>query len=333
MIFANQIRLYRIMLTDQKIISLAKQTLRIESDAVMGLMEMLNEDFVSCIKLIHASEGRVVVSGIGKSAIIASKIVATLNSTGTPSVFLHAADAIHGDLGMIQRNDSVILISNSGNTPEIKVLAPLIKSGGNILIAMVGVMDSFLATQADYVLSTKVEKEACPNNLAPTSSTTAQLAMGDALAVCLLEMKGFTATDFAKYHPGGALGKRLYLKVEDLLSTSEQPIVSPDAPLNEVIIEISSKRLGATAVLEAGKLVGIITDGDLRRMMQKKFDFDSLKAKDIMTSRPKTVDREMMAVEALALMKSNNITQLVVSDGNSFVGFVHLHDLLKEGII
>jgi arabinose-5-phosphate isomerase len=321
------------MLSDQKIISLAKETLQIEADSVLGLMEMLNDDFISSIKLIHASEGRVVVSGIGKSAIIANKIVATLNSTGTPAVFLHAADAIHGDLGMIQRNDTVILISNSGNTPEIKVLAPLIKSGGNVLIAMVGVMDSFLATQADYVLSTKVKKEACPNNLAPTSSTTAQLAMGDALAVCLLEMKGFTASDFARYHPGGALGKRLYLKVEDLLSNIEQPIVSSDAPLNEVILEISSKRLGATAVVDSGKLVGIITDGDLRRMMQKKFDFDTLKAGDIMTKNPKTVIREMMAVEALTLMKSNNITQLVVSDGMNFIGFVHLHDLLKEGII
>lgn len=321
------------MLSDQKIISLAKETLQIEADSVLGLMEMLNDDFISSIKLIHASEGRVVVSGIGKSAIIANKIVATFNSTGTPAVFLHAADAIHGDLGMIQRNDTVILISNSGNTPEIKVLAPLIKSGGNVLIAMVGVMDSFLATQADYVLSTKVKKEACPNNLAPTSSTTAQLAMGDALAVCLLEMKGFTASDFARYHPGGALGKRLYLKVEDLLSNIEQPIVSSDAPLNEVILEISSKRLGATAVVDSGKLVGIITDGDLRRMMQKKFDFDSLKASDIMTKNPKTVIREMMAVEALALMKSNNITQLVVSDESNFIGFVHLHDLLKEGII
>ncbi len=321
------------MLSDQKIISLAKETLQIEADSVLGLKDMLNDDFISCIKLIHASNGRVVVSGIGKSAIIANKIVATFNSTGTPAVFLHAADAIHGDLGMIQRNDSVILISNSGNTPEIKVLAPLIKSGGNILIAMVGVMDSFLATQADFVLSTKVKKEACPNNLAPTSSTTAQLAMGDAIAVCLLEMKGFTASDFARYHPGGALGKRLYLKVEDLLSNIEQPIVSPDAPLNEVILEISSKRLGATAVVEAGKLVGIITDGDLRRMMQKKFDFDTLKASDIMTKNPKTVIRDLMAVEALALMKSNNITQLVVSEGDNFVGFVHLHDLLKEGII
>ncbi len=321
------------MLSDQKIISLAKETLQIEADSVLGLMEMLNDDFISAIKLIHASEGRVVVSGIGKSAIIANKMVATFNSTGTPAVFLHAADAIHGDLGMIQRNDTVILISNSGNTPEIKVLAPLIKSGGNVLIAMVGMMDSFLAVQADYVLSTKVKKEACPNNLAPTSSTTAQLAMGDALAVCLLEMKGFTASDFARYHPGGALGKRLYLKVEDLLSNLDQPIVSPDAPLNEVILEISSKRLGATAVVEAGKLEGIITDGDLRRMMQKKFNFDTLKASDIMTQNPKTVNREMMAVEALALMKTNNITQLVVSEGNSFVGFVHLHDLLKEGII
>lgn len=321
------------MLSDQEIIRLAGETLRIEAESVLGLVDLLDDHFIACAKLIHASEGRLVVSGIGKSAIIANKIVATLNSTGTPSVFLHAADAIHGDLGMIQRNDVVILISNSGNTPEIKVLAPLIKSGGNVLIGMVGVPDSFLATQADYVLSTRVKKEACPHNLAPTSSTTAQLALGDALAVCLLEMKGFTSSDFARYHPGGALGKRLYMKVEDLLSNTAQPIVLPDASLNEVILEISSKRLGATAVVENGKLVGIITDGDLRRMMQKKFDFDTLKARDIMTVHPKTVQREVMAVEALAMMKSSNITQLVVSEGPTFIGFVHLHDLLKEGII
>jgi len=321
------------MINEDNIILLAKETLTIEADAVKGLIEMLDKDFVSTVQLIHSSNGRVVVSGIGKSAIIASKIVATFNSTGTPSIFLHAADAIHGDLGMIQRDDIVVLISNSGNTPEIKVLAPLIKSGGNKLIAMVGEKDSFLSKQADYVLSTSVKKEACPNNLAPTSSTTAQLAMGDALAVCLLEMKGFTSEDFAKYHPGGALGKRLYLKIDDLVSSENQPIVSPEASLKEVIFEISSKRLGATAVVENGILLGIITDGDLRRMMEKESSFTNLKAKEIMTKSPKTVQRETMAVEALTIMKSNNITQLVVSEGPKFIGFVHLHDLLKEGII
>ncbi|MBL7922754.1 MAG: KpsF/GutQ family sugar-phosphate isomerase [Bacteroidia bacterium] len=321
------------MLTDKKIIALAKATLKLESDAVAGLSDQLNKDFIAVVQLIHASKGRLVVSGIGKSAIIANKMVATFNSTGTAAIFLHAADAIHGDLGMIQRNDVVILISNSGNTPEIKVLAPLIRSGKNPLVAMVGVLDSFLAKQADYVLSTKVKKEACPHNLAPTSSTTAQLALGDALAVCLLEMKGFTAQDFARYHPGGALGKRLYLKVEDLWSGNAQPSVGPEAPLTEVILEISSKRLGATAVVQKNKLLGIITDGDLRRMMQNKPRFDLLKAKDIMSKSPKTVDRETMAVEALTVMKEHNITQLVVTDGPKYLGFVHLHDLLREGIV
>ncbi|MBK7889163.1 MAG: KpsF/GutQ family sugar-phosphate isomerase [Bacteroidetes bacterium] len=321
------------MLSDKKIISLARNTLKLEADAITGLSAFVGKDFVAVVKMIHGSSGRVIVSGIGKSAIIANKMVATFNSTGTPSIFLHAADAIHGDLGMIQRNDVVILISNSGNTPEIKVLAPFIKSGGNKLVAMVGKTDSFLAQHADYVLSTSVDKEACPHNLAPTSSTTAQLALGDALAVCLLEMKGFTALDFAKFHPGGALGKRLYLKVEDVFPGTPQPIVSPQAPLTEIIFEISSKRLGATAVVQKNKLLGIITDGDLRRMMQKNTRFEKLKAINIMTKSPKTVERNTMAVEALALMKTHNITQLVVTDGEKFLGFVHLHDLLKEGII
>lgn len=321
------------MLSDKKIISIATGTLKLEADAIAGLSTYIGKDFVAVVKLIHSSSGRIIVSGIGKSAIIASKMVATFNSTGTPAIFLHAADAIHGDLGMIQRNDVVILISNSGNTPEIKVLAPFIKSGGNTLIAMVGKEDSFLAQQADFVLSTRVEKEACPHNLAPTSSTTAQLALGDALAVCLLEMKGFTAQDFAKFHPGGALGKRLYLKVEDVFPGTSQPIVAPEAALTEIIFEISSKRLGATAVVKKKKLLGIITDGDLRRMMQQNTPFDKLKASDIMTKTPKTVERNTMAVEALALMKKHNITQLVVTDGEKFLGFVHLHDLLKEGII
>lgn len=321
------------MISDKKIQSIAKKTLTIEAEAIQGLTSSVNKDFVQVCHLILGSKGRVVVSGIGKSAIIASKMVATFNSTGTPAVFLHAADAIHGDLGMVQRDDVVIVISNSGNTPEIKVLAPLVKSGKNPLIAMVGKVDSFLAQQADFVLLTAVKQEACPLNLAPTSSTTAQLAMGDALAVCLLEMRGFTEKDFARYHPGGALGKRLYLKVEDLWGSNPQPVVGPEAALSEVILEISSKRLGATAVVQKGKLLGIITDGDLRRMMQKQVDFRKLKAKDIMTKQPKTVAGDTMAVEALALMKQFNITQLVVADGSTYKGFVHLHDLLKEGII
>lgn len=321
------------MLSEKKILQLAKSTLKLEADAVAGLANQLSGDFIKVVQQIHAGSGRVVVSGIGKSAIIASKMVATFNSTGTPALFMHAADAIHGDLGMIRRDDVVILISNSGNTPEIKVLAPLIKSGGNLLIAMTGVKDSFLAQQADYLLSTAVPKEACPHNLAPTSSTTAQLALGDALAVVLLEMKGFTATDFARYHPGGALGKRLYLKVDDLWGSNAQPVVGPDASFMDVMLEISAKRLGATAVVKQKKLLGIITDGDLRRTMQKGLATDKLKARDIMSKRPKTIGRETMAVEALTVMKAHNITQLVVTDGVEYKGFIHLHDLLKEGIL
>jgi arabinose-5-phosphate isomerase len=323
------------MNTDRKILALAKKTLDIEAEAIAGLKEQLTKDFISVVRLIIQSKGRVVVSGIGKSAIIANKMVATFNSTGTPSVFMHAADAIHGDLGMIQRNDVVILISNSGNTPEIKVLAPLIKNGGNTLVAMVGNETSALATHADFRLLTAIKKEACPNNLAPTSSTTAQLAMGDALAVCLLEERGFTSADFARYHPGGALGKRLYLKVDDLWASNPKPIVQMSTPITDVILEISSKRLGCAAVIDKGKLAGMITDGDLRRMMQqsKNNNFNNITAKDIMNKKPKSVDKDTMAVEALQMMKEYNITQLAVTDKSKFVGFIHLHDLLKEGII
>ncbi len=321
------------MKTDKQLIALAQSTLQIEADSILHLKKAVNDDFVQSVKLVYGSKGRVVVSGIGKSAIIANKIVATFNSTGTPSVFMHAADAIHGDLGMIQKEDVVLLISNSGNTPEIKVLAPLVKSGGNKLIAMVGNTESFLAKQADYILNTSVEVEACPLNLAPTSSTTAQLAMGDALAVCLLEHRGFTKTDFARFHPGGALGKRLYLKVADLYSHNAKPIVKPDASINEVILEISSNRLGATAVINKGELKGIITDGDLRRMMQKHKNYDKLKAMDVMSSSPRILDKETLALEALQMMKQYNITQIVVMDKKKFLGFVHLHDLLREGII
>jgi len=318
---------------ERQILEIAKRTLQLEADSVKDLIKALDKDFVQVVKLIIDSGGRVVISGIGKSAIIAQKLVATFNSTGTPSVFMHAADAIHGDLGTIQKDDIVIIISNSGNTPEIKVLAPLITNGGNKLIALTGNTESFLAEHSHYILNATVKKEACPHNLAPTSSTTAQLALGDALAVCLLEYRGFTSADFARFHPGGALGKKLYLKVEDLYAHNSKPTVTPDATINEVILEISSNRLGATAVISKNKLAGIITDGDLRRMMQKHKSFEKLAAKDIMTKSPKAVQKDTMAVEALQLMKSGNITQLVVMDKTKFLGFVHLHDLLREGII
>jgi arabinose-5-phosphate isomerase len=316
-----------------KIIELAKTTLAIEAEAVRNLQNYIDNDFAACIQLIYESKGRLVVTGIGKSAIIAQKIVATMNSTGTPSIFMHAADAIHGDLGTLQKDDIVICISKSGNTPEIKVLAPLLKIGGNKLIALVGNTDSYLAQQSDYILNCTVEKEACPNNLAPTSSTTAQLAMGDALAVCLLDYRGFTSKDFAKYHPGGALGKKLYLKVADISLQNQKPQVKPDDSLKSVIMEISSKRLGATAVIENDKLVGVITDGDLRRMLESADSIADLKASDIMNKNPKKIEADELAINAMQLLEQYNITQLIVTDKGSYHGFVHLHDLLKEGII
>jgi len=316
----------------KQIIDLAKKTLDIESDSILGLKKFIGNDFYETVKLIIFSKGRVICTGIGKSAIIAQKITATLNSTGTPSVFMHAADAIHGDLGIIQRDDVVICISKSGNTPEIKVLAPLLKAGGNKLIALVGDTKSFLAEQSDYVLSTYVAKEACPNNLAPTSSTTAQLAMGDALSVCLLEYRGFSSKDFARYHPGGSLGKKLYLKVEDIYKHNPKPVVKPTDKLKDVIMSISSNRLGATAVVDKNKLAGIITDGDLRRMMEKKGLRETITAKEIMTKKPKSIAPETMAADAFAMMKAGNITQLVVVQKEKYLGFIHLHDLLKEGI-
>jgi arabinose-5-phosphate isomerase len=319
--------------SDQKIIEMALRTIDIEAESIRGLKAFIDQDFIEIVKLIHFSEGRVIVTGIGKSAIVAQKIVATLNSTGTPAVFMHAADAIHGDLGIIQRKDVVICISKSGNTPEIKVLVPLIKAGGNKLIAMAGDVNSYLALQADYLLNTTVETEACPHNLAPTSSTAAQMAMGDALAVCLLDSRGFTSEDFARFHPGGALGKRLYLKVSDLFPSNLKPQVNSTESLNKVIIEISSNRLGATAVVDNGKLTGIITDGDLRRMLEKGGDTAKIIAGDIMNSNPKTASRDMMAVDALQIMKKHNITQLPVTENGTYFGFIHLHDLLREGII
>lgn len=316
-----------------KIIELAKTTLNIEADSVRNLQNYINEDFAAIVKLIYGSTGRVIITGIGKSAIIAQKIVATMNSTGTPSIFMHAADAIHGDLGTIQKDDVVICISKSGNTPEIKVLVPLLKTGGNKLIALVGNVDSYLAKQADHVLNSTVEKEACPNNLAPTSSTTAQLAMGDALAVCLLDCRDFTSADFAKYHPGGALGKKLYLKVGDIASQNQKPQVGLNDSIKSVIMEISSKRLGAAAVIDNGILAGVITDGDLRRMLEKTDSISSLKASDIMNKTPKLIEAEELAVNAMTMLEKYNITQLIVTDKGKYHGFVHLHDLLKEGII
>ncbi|MDJ0646511.1 MAG: KpsF/GutQ family sugar-phosphate isomerase [Flavobacteriaceae bacterium] len=317
----------------KNILDIAKQTISIESKAIANLINFLDKDFENAVKFILGSNGRVVVTGIGKSANIANKIVATLNSTGTPAIFMHAADAIHGDLGIVQKDDVVICISKSGNTPEIKVLIPLIKNSDNKIIAITGTKDSYLGQQADFVLNSYVAQEACPNNLAPTTSTTAQLVIGDALAVSLLEMREFTSKDFAKYHPGGSLGKRLYLRVSDLVDTNAKPEISTDASISDVIIEISEKRLGTTAVTDNGQVLGIITDGDIRRMLKNNQSIEGLSAKDIMSENPKTITSNAMAVEALDLMENHNITQVLVVDDQDYIGVVHLHDLLKEGII
>lgn len=315
------------------IISTAKQTIELESKAILNLSHLVNDNFAEAVNLIYNSKGRVIITGIGKSAIIATKIVATLNSTGTPSVFMHAADAIHGDLGLILKDDVVICISKSGNTPEIKVLVPLIMNAGNKMIAITGNKDSFLGLQADYVLNAFVEKEACPNNLAPTTSTTAQLVLGDALAVCLLELRGFSSKDFAKYHPGGALGKKLYLRVQDISSVNRKPKVSLNTSIKEVIVEITEKMLGVTAVVENEKIVGIITDGDLRRMLSKVDDFSTLTAKDIMSENPKRIDVNAMAVDAMEVLETYGISQILVEDKGNYAGVVHVHDLIREGII
>lgn len=321
------------MNSKSSIINIAKQTIETESKAILNLSSLINDDFADAVTLIYNSKGRVIITGIGKSAIIASKIVATLNSTGTPSIFMHAADAIHGDLGLILDDDVVICISKSGNTPEIKVLVPLIKRAKNKLIAITGNLDSFLAQQADHILNAYVEKEACPNNLAPTTSTTAQLVIGDALAVCLLELRGFSSTDFAKYHPGGALGKKLYLRVEDISSANEKPKVNSETSIRDVIIEITEKMLGVAAVVENDEIIGIITDGDLRRMLTKVDDFSKLTAKDIMSANPKRIQAEAMAIDALEFMETYGISQLLVEENGRYAGVVHIHDLIKEGII
>lgn len=312
----------------------ALETIELEAASIAQLKEYINDDFLKAIDMIHSSKGRVVISGIGKSAVIAQKVVATFNSTGTPALFMHAADAIHGDLGMIQRDDVVMIISKSGESPEIKVLVPLVKNFGNKVIAICGSTASYLATHADCLVNSTVEKEACPNNLAPTTSTTAQMVMGDALAVCLLSLKGFTARDFARYHPGGTLGKRLYLRVGDLSRQNMVPQVTEEAGLKEVIYEISSKRLGATVVLGMdGALMGIITDGDIRRMLEKYEHPAQLKAHQIMTPDPKSIEEEEMAVTAMELMRQYDITQLVVTRRGAYAGVLHLHDLVREGFL
>jgi len=322
------------MFSAETVLSNALETIRLEAESVTMLMKYVDVSFVQAVQVLHECKGRVVISGIGKSAIIAQKIAATMNSTGTPALFMHAADAIHGDLGMIQPDDVVIIISKSGNSPEIKVLVPLVKNFGNKTIAICGNDTSYLATNADIFVNSTVEKEACPNNLAPTTSTTAQMVMGDALAVCLLQLKGFTERDFARYHPGGALGKRLYLRVADLSDQNEKPQVKPDSNLKEIIYEISARRLGSTAVIDdSGHLAGIVTDGDLRRMLEKYERPGQLLAKDIMSANPKTIEGSELATEALALMRQHDISQLVVLKDGHYSGILHIHDLVREGII
>jgi arabinose-5-phosphate isomerase len=322
------------MTGDKNIIEIGKNTIRMEAASIAALEGLLDGQFEKAVQLIHSGSGRLVVSGIGKSAIVGQKIVATMNSTGTPAIFMHAADAIHGDLGMVQEQDLVLIISKSGESPEVKVLLSFIRNFGNPLIAIVGNMQSILAKQADIVLNTTVSKEACLNNLAPTSSTTAQMVMGDALAVTLMEIRGFSNEDFARFHPGGTLGKKLYLRVQDLYMHNEHPAVNEDTSLRGVIMEITSKRLGATAVTdEAGDLLGIITDGDLRRMLERNEMSEGINAAAIMTRKPKTIEADALAVEALDLMRKHDITQLVVTSGKHYRGFIHLHDLIREGII
>lgn len=317
----------------EKILSIAKETISIEAKAISNLENLLTNQFADAVEFIYNSKGRVIITGIGKSAIIASKIVATLNSTGTPAIFMHAADAIHGDLGSILEDDVVVCISKSGNTPEIKVLVPLIKNFKNKIIGITGNPESFLGKESDFVLNTYVEKEACPNNLAPTTSTTAQLVMGDALAICLLNLREFSSKDFAKYHPGGALGKKLYLRVSDITAQNLRPQVSPDTNVRDVIVEISEKMLGVAVVIENEKVIGIITDGDIRRMLRDHEIFTHLKAKDIMSPGPKTISQDAMAVDALDMLEQYKITQLIAEENGKYAGVVHIHNLIREGIL
>ena len=323
-----------LLLLDKKIdiLNTAKDCFTNQSNAIAALQDQLNEDFVKVIDLIFKSNSRLVITGIGKSALIGMKITATLNSTGTRSIFMHAADAIHGDLGTVAKEDIVLFISKSGDTPEIKALVPLVKAMGNSIIGMTGNPSSFLAQESNYVLSIAIQKEACPNNLAPTTSTTAQLVMGDAIAICLLEMRGFDKNNFAQFHPGGSIGKALYLKVKTLVDSKNIPAVRPNSSLTDVIIEIGEKLVGATAVLENDKVCGIITDGDIRRVLEKTSDLSSIRAKDIMNPNPKTIETDILASEALNTMQKNNISQLLVMKNDEFIGIVHLHKILNEGI-
>lgn len=322
------------MFSKEQVLQQASESIRLQSVSIAALEAFVNDHFAEAINIIYQCKGRLVISGIGKSAIVAQKIVATMNSTGTAALYMHAADAIHGDLGMIQQDDVVMIISKSGESPEIKLLVPLIKNFGNTVIALCGNSMSYLATNADIFLNCTVEKEACPNNLAPTTSTTAQMVMGDALAICLLSLKGFTEQDFARYHPGGSLGKKLYLRVHDLIQLNEKPAVGPDSTIRQIIVEISGKRLGATSVLaDDNQILGIITDGDIRRMLQLYNDVDPLRAKDIYSANPKSIEESELAVQALEMMRANDITQLLVTKNGAYVGMLHLHDLIREGII
>ena len=329
----QNINLFNTLDTKTTILNSAKNTILIESKSIAQLVDYLTDDFAKATEIIFKAKGRLVITGIGKSAIIAQKIVATLNSTGTPSVFLHAAEAMHGDLGMVLEDDVIICISKSGNSPEIKVLVPLLKRFGNVLIGMTSDKLSFLGKESHYILHAYVESEACPNNLAPTNSTTAQLVLGDALAIALMELRNFKSEDFAVYHPGGALGKKLLLRVKDMLDTTHTPQVEPEASIKKVIMEISEKRLGVTAVIDQGKIIGIITDGDIRRMLNNNDTFTHLVAKDIMTINPKNINSSILVAEALSVLENNAITQLVVSDEGAYKGILHLHDILKEGIV
>ena len=317
----------------KSILSYAIETIEHQANSIKNLSKLLTKDFEKAVNIINNTKGRVIVSGIGKSAIIAQKIVATFNSTGTPSIFMHAADAIHGDLGLIQSEDIIICISKSGNTPEIKALVPFIKKTNNKLIAITGETNSYLSEKSDIVINSYVDAEACPNNLAPTTSTTAQLVIGDAIAVCLVKLRGFSPNDFAKYHPGGTLGKRLFLKVKDLIDTKSLPKVDASDLMKDVIIEISNKMLGIAVVLDKNKIVGVITDGDLRRQLLKSQNISKVKANEIMSKNPKIINKNLLATEALLIMKTNKISQLIVAEKNKYVGVLHIQSLIKEGII
>jgi len=321
------------LLEANDIIKLAKNTLRIESDALNNLQESIDTDFVNVVKEIANSNGRVVVTGIGKSAIVGQKIVATLNSTGTPSLFMHAADAIHGDLGMILKDDVVLCISNSGTSPEIKALVPFLKRSGNVLLGMTGDKASFLGTECNYLLNSHVELEACPNNLAPTTSTTAQMALGDALAVTLIEFKGFKSEDFAKYHPGGALGKKLYLKLSDIADHNAKPTVNVEDSLEDCIVKITEGRMGIVVVESENKIVGLITDGDLRRMLSSSLNIKDLKASDVMTADPMLVDQNQLAMEGVDFIKDNRVNHIILHSNKELKGIVHIQDLVREGLL